>query len=88
MSQIMKKFKQILANLLPHEILLHFLLGFLIFFTSYVFTLNHELSLLITTVVAITVEVIDAFSKDNKFDMVDMVATIVPAVLSCYIVTL
>ena len=75
-----KIMKEKLASLLAHDKLLHFFVGFILFLLlSLVF--NIWLSLLFTSVIAIANEMRDGYYSEDGFNWMDIVFTILPAIL-------
>lgn len=70
----------LILKIFRHDRMLHFFVGFLIsYFTS--FFLKIEYVFCITLLIALLKEVRDSFQDDNKFDIIDVLFTIIPCVL-------
>lgn len=72
--------KQFISNKLPKDKLLHFFAGFFLYIGFSIF-FTPLLSLLFTTVLAVLNEVIDEHKKKGAFDWIDIIFTIIPALI-------
>ena len=72
--------KNKIANILKHDKLIHFFVGFFLYVGFSIF-FTPLLSLLFTTVLAVLNEVIDENKKKGSFDIIDIIFTVAPAII-------
>ena len=70
----------LILKIFRHDRMLHFFVGFLIsYITSFFISIEYVFG--VTLLIALLKEVRDSFQVDNKFDVIDVLFTILPCIL-------